>query len=196
MEPTLKDIATKWHKDYVNLLKHLYKQEMLAEKYGKIAHSDQILNQFKIVENKSWQWLDHYKAAAIPLLPVDHEYIAQDSNNLVFDIDKSFSHTCREHAKAQTQFVIERQAAQLGHLKQKVCRDAQLVALNDAFTSWQTRYYPNQQVSAAKQILLQFADLTFRKEMPKIVDKIDKEKDLAAKRVVRTSHATVYTPRG
>ena len=192
VDPDLKPVLGDWMKEYKSTLQHHVNQADLQQKYLDIENAGELQRSFEDEASKEWQWPQAFKANAkklmecVPVLGEGQEdrLAMQDDNTLPFDISEAYKAMRRRHARECQNFIVAYQRQCSKFFKDEARQDVQLQKLSDKIKTWFERY--DGIFSASAQASMEahahtFAQLTFRKELPKARAKQEHDREQKAK---------------
>ena len=186
VDPELKSILLEWANSFKSTLQQSLTQDALQQKYLAIERSGELQRQFSEECKKSWQWPLAFKAHARELQSCtallgegDVDMFVEDADHEVpFDITQAYLNLRKRHARECQDFVVSYQRQCTAFFASQVKPQVQLQKLVDTTTAWihkNRTVLPEYAIASIKQHVRNYADLTFRKEVPKARSRIEKE---------------------
>ena len=102
-----------------------------------------------------------------------------DDSSTPFDIDQAFTELRQRHAQECHNFVLAYQQQCVAYFEREVHVTAQRIKLEDLLTSWFVKYagvLSEDARTSMRHLAMQFADLTFRTEQPRAMDRHEKDR--------------------
>ena len=187
LDPSLKLELQEWSRDYRAVLHQCATQETLQQKYSDIIEHGELHKQFKDEVSKTWQWPGLFKSEARELTEClatlndgeNDTFADVRVDGTPFNLDDAYRALRKEHADECQAFVFAYQRQCLDFFRKRVNVTYQKVLLDDRFETWCRKFEAflsaDAKVSLQRQVL-QFADLTFRTEQPKAMNRQEKER--------------------
>lgn len=191
VDPTLQHELSEWAKEYKTVLQHLASQTTLQQKYLDLVSTGELHKQFRDDAKKSWQWPAAFKTE-VKEVSVCKDRLAEDEEDLFadidpdrpFDLDAAFGALREKHARECQDFVFTFQRQCVDFFTRRANPKLQKELLEDRFQSWVQKNASVISPEAVKSLqtqVVQFAELTFRTEQPKVVSRHEKERAKRAK---------------
>ena len=187
VEPGLRDVLAQWAKDYKSTLQHYFTQKSLQQKYGDLQAAGDLHKQFQTEAQKTWQWPATFKphakklAQCLPTLTENQQEPFQmtDDSSTPFDIDQAFTELRQRHAQECHNFVLAYQRQCVAYFEREVHVTLQRIKLEDLLTSWFVKYagvLSEDARTSMRSLAMQFADVTFRTEQPRAMERHEKDR--------------------
>eukprot|EP00438_Fugacium_kawagutii_P000310 Skav205271 [mRNA] locus=scaffold1841:195276:198494:+ [translate_table: standard] len=191
VDPTLQHELSEWAKEYKTVLQHLASQTTLQQKYLALVSAGELHKQFRDDAKKSWQWPAVFKTE-VKEVSVCKDSLAEGEVDLFagidperpFELDAAFRALREKHARECQAFVFTYQRQCVDFFTRRANPKLQKELLEDRFQSWVRKNAAVISPEAVKSLqsqVVQFAELTFRTEQPKIVSRHEKERAKRAK---------------
>ena len=192
VDPDLKPLLIEWMKEYKSTLQHSVTQSDLQQKYLDIEKAGELQRSFADEANKDWQWPQSFKAQAKqlvecnPVLPEGGEdrFAMQQEGQPPFDICEAYKVLRRKHARECQDFIVAYQRQCASFYSEQASKDVQLQKLSDKLKTWFERYdgiFSSSVKASMEGHARTFAELTFRKELPKTRAKQEQDRAQKAK---------------
>eukprot|EP00933_Yihiella_yeosuensis_P067534 TRINITY_DN7241_c0_g1_i1.p2 TRINITY_DN7241_c0_g1~~TRINITY_DN7241_c0_g1_i1.p2 ORF type:complete len:530 (-),score=96.61 TRINITY_DN7241_c0_g1_i1:4152-5741(-) len=193
-EPSLKKMLTEWHRDTKELLRNYVTHSHLKSNCEYQSRDGTFLRSFDAEAKKKWQFLQSYVLTAKPLArtSADNAFLAEvakaESEGREppqYKVDEIYAAMRRRHAKECQEFVVAHQAATLEMLTERSSAQHLAQDMSEKFELWKSthrRHLRDETIAAAKDLCSQFAECTFRYELPRATSRIESEKAVRDKR--------------
>ena len=185
VEPDLRDIMKKWHKQLKADLGTWVTQEGLHAKYVQIDQRGEVHRTLRDQADRKWQWPKGYKAIAQPTSAEETDNDEVMPGDTAYDIDQAWKKLQEKHAKESWSFILTHQKACTEHMRSTTKSETCLKKLEDEVASWMAKHsdmhYP-ESAYHIKRTVKHFAEAVYRDELPKAKSRIEKDSENTQKR--------------